>query len=63
MSIESANASRYGKGLMVLSELEGDLLDALELLWKANQFYDIDHDSKIAKAVTSSLAKAYGDTP
>ena len=30
MSIETANESRYVKGLMVLSELESELLEALE---------------------------------
>jgi hypothetical protein len=59
MSVESANESRFKKGIMVLSPLEGELLEALENL-------ENDDDQMMPKSawelVQSAIAKAYGET-
>ena len=58
MSIEEANKARFERGLMNLTELEGELLEAMEgalhklSLWAPNE----EFNRKINKAIT----RAYG---
>ncbi len=58
MSIEAANKSRFERGMMNLTELEGELLEACEgvthklSLWAVNE----DFNRKVSRAIK----RAYG---
>lgn len=62
MSIETANAARFEKGLTVLTSLEGELLEALEAL--AHNYADIkDGESVNVDNARSVIQLANGETP
>ncbi len=73
MSIETANAARFEKGMMPLSPLESELLEALEghceKCEKHKKLFDIMNGSETLKyscekcSTKTSIESAHGETP
>ena len=65
MSIETANAARFEKGLTVLTPLEGELLEALEecLAKSSIVSHMIAGEKSTIDKAHEAIAKTHGETP
>ena len=63
MSIEEANAARFEKGMMNLTELEGELLEAIECWCLVMCDSTMDQGKCINCDSRMPILKAYGRQP